>query len=169
LEQAKAALTLAMERMKWYYDKKVQSILSKVGNKVLLNLKDYQTMEQALQPQYEELFKIIEKLSKVTFQLRMLSHYQAIYLVFHTSKLAQYSKSTIHGQKSTAPPLTLIQGQEEWEVEQILDSRQRYGKNKYLVRWKGFTQEDDIWEPEENLQNAGEKLQEYLHSIPKTR
>jgi len=37
--------------------------------------------------------------------------------VFHTSKLAQYSKSTIHGQKSTAPPLTLIQGQEEWEVE----------------------------------------------------
>jgi len=48
LEQAKAALTLAMERMKWYYNKKVQSIPFKVGSKVLLNLKDYQTMEQAL-------------------------------------------------------------------------------------------------------------------------
>jgi len=48
LEQAKAALTLAVERMKWYYDKKVQSVLFKVGNKVLLNLKDYQTTEQAL-------------------------------------------------------------------------------------------------------------------------
>jgi len=48
LEQAKAALTLAAEKMKWYYDKKVQSIPFKVGNKVLLNLKDYQTMEQAL-------------------------------------------------------------------------------------------------------------------------
>jgi len=48
LEQAKAALTLAVERMKWYYNKKVQSIPFKVGNKVLLNLKDYQTMEQAL-------------------------------------------------------------------------------------------------------------------------
>jgi len=48
LEQAKVALTLAAEKMKWYYDKKVQSILFKVGNKVLLNLKDYQTMEQAL-------------------------------------------------------------------------------------------------------------------------
>ena len=45
LEQAKAALTLAAERMKWYYDKKVQSVPFKVGNKVLLNLKDYQTME----------------------------------------------------------------------------------------------------------------------------
>jgi len=48
LEQAKAALTLAAERMKWYYDQKVQSVPFKVGDKVLLNLKDYQTMKQAL-------------------------------------------------------------------------------------------------------------------------
>jgi len=41
LEQVKAALTLAAERMKWYYDQKVQSVLFKVGDKVLLNLKDY--------------------------------------------------------------------------------------------------------------------------------
>jgi len=71
LEQTKAALTLAVERIKWYYDQKVQSVPFKVGNKVLLNLKDYQTMERALQPWYEGPFKIIEKLSLVTFQLRM--------------------------------------------------------------------------------------------------
>jgi len=41
LEQAKAALTLVVEKIKWYYDKKVQSIPFKVDNKVLLNLKDY--------------------------------------------------------------------------------------------------------------------------------
>jgi len=169
LEQAKAALTLAAERMKWYYDKKVQSVPFKVGDKVLLNLKDYQTMERALRPRYKGPFEIIEKLSCVTFWLRMPPYYRAMYPVFHASKLAQYSESTIHGQKSTALPLTLIQGQKEWEVEQVLDSRQRHGKNKYLVRWKGYTQGDDTWEPEENLQNAGEKLQEYLQSIPKTR
>ena len=48
LEQAKAALTLAVERMKWYYNQKVQSVLFKVGNKVLLNLKDYQMVEKIL-------------------------------------------------------------------------------------------------------------------------
>jgi len=121
LEQAKAALTLAAERMKWYYDQKVQSVLFKVGNKVLLNLKDYQTIEQALWPQYKGPFKIIEKLSLITFQLRMPSHYWVLHPVFYASKLVQYSKSTIHGQKSTPPPLTLIQDQEEWEVEKILD------------------------------------------------
>jgi len=41
LEQAKAALSLAAERMKWYYDQKVQNIPFKVGDKVLLSLKDY--------------------------------------------------------------------------------------------------------------------------------
>jgi len=122
LEQTKAALTLAVERMKWYYDKKVQSILFKVGDKVLLNLKDYQTMERALRPQYKGPFEIIEKLSLVTFQLRMPPRYRALHPVFHTSKLTQYSESTICGQKATPPPPTLIQGQEEWEVEKILDS-----------------------------------------------
>ena len=67
MEQAKAALTLAAERMKWYYDQKVQSIPFKVGDKVLLDLKDYQTTEQALQPWYEGPFEIIEKLFLVTF------------------------------------------------------------------------------------------------------
>jgi len=75
LEQAKAAFTLVAERMKWYYDKKVQSVPSKVGNKVLLNLKDYQTTERALRPWYKGPFEIIEKLSLVMFQLRMLPRY----------------------------------------------------------------------------------------------
>jgi len=43
LEQTKVAFTLVAERMKWYYDQKVPSVLFKVSNKVLLNLKDYQT------------------------------------------------------------------------------------------------------------------------------
>ena len=45
LEQTKAAFTFVVKRMKWYYNKKVQSVLFKVGDKVLLNLKDYQTTE----------------------------------------------------------------------------------------------------------------------------
>jgi len=52
-------------------------------------------------------------------------------------------------------------------VEKILDLQQRHRKNKYLVRWKEYTQGDDIWKPKDNLQNAGKKLQEYLQSISK--
>jgi len=41
------------------------------------------------------------------------------------------------------PQLVVIEGEEEWEVEKILNKRKEQGKNKYLVRWKGFTAERD--------------------------
>jgi len=46
-------------------------------------------------------------------------------------------------------------------VEKILNKRKVRGKDKYLVRWKGFTAEGDTWESRENLQNAGETLKEF--------
>ncbi|KAJ3540079.1 hypothetical protein NM688_g6277 [Phlebia brevispora] len=119
-EQVKAALLLAAERMKWYYDKGVQAVPFKVDDKVLLNLKDYQTTQRALQPRYEGPFKIIEKLSPVTFKLKLPAKYRAIHPVFHTSKLATYNEPTIKGQKRVAPTPVEVQGQEEWEVEKIL-------------------------------------------------
>jgi len=41
------------------------------------------------------------------------------------------------------PQLVVIEGEEEWEVEKILNKRKVQEKNKYLVRWKGFTAERD--------------------------
>jgi len=35
------------------------------------------------------------------------------------------------------------------------------GKDKYLVRWKGFTAESDTWEGRENLKNTQEVIKEF--------
>jgi hypothetical protein len=168
-EQAKAALVLAAERMKWYYDLGVQKVPFKVGDKVLLNLKDYQTTERALRPRYEGPFDIIEQLSPVTFRLRMPARYRSIHPVFHASKLATYSEPTIIGQKASAPPPIQIGGHDEWEVEKILQHRVRNRKNEFLVRWKGFTQGDDTWEPESHLSNSKEKIAEYFRLHPTSK
>lgn len=39
----------------------------------------------------------------------------------------------------------------EYEVEAIINKRTIKGKTKYLIRWKGFEESDDTWEPEETL------------------
>lgn len=124
-KQAKAALTLVAERMKWYYDQTVQNIPFKVGNKVLLNLKDYQTTQRALQPQYEGSFEIVEKLSEVMFKLKLSSKYHAIHPVFHASKLAIYNEPTISRQKKTPSQSVIIDREKEWEVENILQHQSR--------------------------------------------
>jgi len=49
-----------------------------------------------------------------------------------------------------SPPLpVIVEGEEEGEVEEILDRRRTSGRLQYLVKWRGFT--DPTWEPEENL------------------
>jgi len=46
-------------------------------------------------------------------------------------------------------------------VEKILNKRVVQRKEKFLVRWKGYTAEGDTWESRENLENAKELVEEF--------
>jgi len=46
-------------------------------------------------------------------------------------------------------------------MKRILNKRRVRGKDKYLVRWKGFTVESDTWERRENLENVKEAIEEF--------
>ena len=61
----------------------------------------------------------------------------------------------------TPPKLVIIEGEEEFEVEKILNKQVVQGKEKFLVWWKGYTAEGDTWESRENLENAKELVEEF--------
>jgi len=46
-----------------------------------------------------------------------------------------------------------------------LDRRERKGKPKYLVRWKGYIAKEDTWEGLENLKNARDLVEEFEKKI----
>jgi len=49
----------------------------------------------------------------------------------------------------------------EFEVEEILDRKQKGRKVLYFVKWKGYGMDDATWEPKENLGNAPEIIKEF--------
>jgi len=59
------------------------------------------------------------------------------------------------------PQPVVVEGEEEWEVEKILNKRKVWGKDKFLVWWKEFMAEGDTWESRENLKNMGDLLREF--------
>jgi len=48
-----------------------------------------------------------------------------------------------------------------FEVENILEKRNIYGYDEFLIRWKNYGPEDDTWEPRENLDNCIEILDNF--------
>jgi len=49
----------------------------------------------------------------------------------------------MEGQKKTPPKLVIIKGEEEFEMEKILNKRVVREKEKFLVRWKEYTAKED--------------------------
>jgi hypothetical protein len=68
--------------------------------------------------------------------------------MFHASLLSPYKEMGEHGTNFPEPPPDLVEGEEEYEVEQVLASRcHGHGKKlQYLLKWRGYSQAHDSWE-----------------------
>jgi len=82
--------------------------------------------------------------------------------VFHANLITPYKETELHGPNFTRPPPDLIEGEQEFEVEKILDAQPkgRGRKMHFLVKWKGYPTSDNSWEPRENL-HADRLIAEY--------
>ena len=83
-----------------------------------------------------------------------------IYPVVNISRVWLY-KPQVEKQKKIPPKLLIIEGQEEFKIEKIINKRMIREKEKFLVRWKEYMVEEDTWENKENLENIKELVEEF--------
>lgn len=106
-------------------------------------------------------FEIVAEVNSVAFKLALPTT-MPIHDVFHVSLLKPYKQ----GYMPTPPPLPIeVDGELEYEVEKILLHREkktnRVVKKEYYIKWLGYGPEHCTWEPESNLHNASDVLEDY--------
>ena len=69
----------------------------------------------------------------------------------NVSHLWLYKPPTIPGQQIAPQPHIDVEGEPEYKVEKILDSHLWQNKLEFLIKWEGYTDENNSWEPEEML------------------
>ena len=84
----------------------------------------------------------------------------------HASLLTPYRENEVHGRNFPAPPPDLIEGEEEYEIEKILRHRGSPMAQMFLIRWKGYSAEEDSWIAERELKHAKSALEDYTKLHP---
>jgi len=164
-EEARAVLVKSQEEMKRQVDRnRKEAEEYRVGNKVLISTKDF-SMElrkratKKLMEKYIGPYVVKKIVSENAVELELPASLR-IHLVVNVRRIVKY-REQVEGQKKIPPPPVEVAGEKKYEVEEILDRQEKREKTKYLVKWKGYTAEENTWEGLENLKNAMKKVEEF--------
>ena len=164
-EEARVALVKSQEKIKRQADRSRKEAEGyKVGDKILISTKDFskELMKRAMKKLMEKFigpYVVRKIMSENAVELELLVSLR-VHPVVNVRRLVKYQEQ-VEGQKKILPPPVEVEGEKEYKVEEILDRQERRGKTRYLVKWKGYTAEENTWKGLENLKNAREKIEEF--------
>jgi hypothetical protein len=155
LDEAWAALAKSKEDMVWYYNQhQTPAPNFTVGKKVFLDASDISTTwpMKKFAHHYFRPFSVVHPVSLHAYHLKLPQSMLWLHPVFHVVKLMPAPPNPIEGQRTWPwPPPKIVEGEERYEVEEIINSRMRGRRLQYLVQWKGYGHEETSWISEGDL------------------
>ncbi|ESK81447.1 retrotransposon nucleocapsid protein [Moniliophthora roreri MCA 2997] len=133
------------------------------GQKVWLEGKnlDFGYPSKKLSPKREGPFLIEKVMGPVTYKLK-LPHQWKIHPVFHAGLLRLYKETEAHGRNFLEPPLDIIEGHEEFEIEAIIGHKPLRRPRWFLVSWKGFDSSHNEWKTKNELEHTMDLYLDYI-------
>jgi hypothetical protein len=112
-----------------FTNRKRKDVNYEVEEKVFLSTKNINTtrLSKKLDLKIIGPFKIIRKTGG-SYELDLLELIKRKFSVFHSLLLRRAAENPLPGQIEQPEPLIMIKGEEQYEVDDILDARKRYGK-----------------------------------------
>jgi len=126
IEEAKSAIRKAQDDIKRYYDhRRTLAPVFNPGDKVFLDASDIRTTYPSQKLSHRQLgpFVVERRIGPMAYRLKLPHWMKQLHPVFNVVKLTPALDDPIPGHKLTDhPPPIIIDGELEWEVEEIIDS-----------------------------------------------
>ena len=154
-EQLRKDIIFKASRIKEYYNKRRRDApLLKEGDKVYLLRRNIRTKRPSEKLDFKKVgpFRILRKLSALNYELE-LPKGTRIHPIFHVSLLEPAPSNA-----KIQTTLRVEPDEQEYEVEDILDKRTNGRTEEYLVKWKGYDNSENTWEPIKNLDHCRERI-----------
>jgi len=149
-EKAKSAICKVQKDITRYYNRRRSPApVFKPGDWVYLDASNIRTTRPSLKLSHRRLgpFEIERQVGPLAYRLKLPYGLRQLHPVFNVVKLSAAPNDPIPGRKPQAlsPPI-VVDGEPEWEVEEVLDSRWHWRRFQFLIKWKGFGREHNSWE-----------------------
>ena len=173
-KETEAALSLAAETMKKYYDRsRLPAHPYKVGDKVYLegiNLSISRPVAKLSDKRYGP-FRIVKKVGASAYKLALPQKWSRNHDVFNEYLLTPFTAPSYPSQQARQPdePPDLDADDPDkavYDVEAILGARVRRGKLQFLVKWLGYAPEHNSWEPAGELLSAEDAIRDFYKKNP---
>jgi len=169
-ESLRKGIVAAQLRQKEYYDlhRKAGPNLQS-GDMVWVLPRNIRTTRPSKKLDYKKIgpFKILARIGTSAYKLA-LPPSMATQNTFHISLLEPHQDNQFPSQIKEPPPPIQIDGKDEYELDEISDSRLHENKLQYRAKWKGYSPEHDkVRYPAENLNNAEHAVQRFHRRYPR--
>jgi hypothetical protein len=169
LEEARSAIAKAKDEYTMYYNRRREpALIFKPGDKVWLDGSDIATNRPSSKLSHRHLGPVVVKacVGRGAYRLALPPHFHHLHPVFPVVKLSIAHPDPIPGRRpAPPPPTTLVNGEEEYEVKAILDSRMCYNWLEYLLKFKGYDESHNQWEVHTHV-HAKPKIALFYHKHP---
>jgi hypothetical protein len=169
LEEAHSALKKAKDDMARFYNRRrTPAPRYKPGDRVYLDAKDLKTTRpsQKLAHRFLGPYVVERTIGRNAYKLKLPRSMSRIHPVFNVIKLKPAPEDPIPGRRAAPPPEpVIVEGETEYELEKVLDSRRYRGKLQFLVSWKGYGREENMWVDEHDL-HAEDLVKEFYRENP---